>query len=86
VARDLRALLERLDTDKKFAKLLKDDPEAAARDLGWQPRELVTFGTAKEGKGGCGTVCGCTADMGQGCGSKRGNIASCPSGKPGTVY
>ncbi|OFW08443.1 MAG: hypothetical protein A3H96_21330 [Acidobacteria bacterium RIFCSPLOWO2_02_FULL_67_36] len=77
-------VMERLATDATFESRLRSDPAGVLREMGWEAQDVVSF--AVPDKGGCGTACGCTADMGQGCGEKRGNIVQCPSGKPGQVY
>lgn len=77
-------LMERLASDDAFEARLRSDPEGTLRELGWEPQDFITF-TVRE-RSGCGSQCGCNADMGQGCGSKQGNIVQCPSGRPGQVY
>lgn len=82
-AKKLTQLMERLATDKEFKARMKRDPKGTLEGMGWEPQEFVSFAIPK--KDMCGTTCGCNADMGQGCGEKRGNIVQCPHGKPGQV-
>ena len=83
-AKKLTVLMERLATDEKFKARVKMDPERTLEEMGWEPQELVSFAVRQ--KLGCGSTCGCDANMGQGCGTKSGNIVQCPTGRPGQVY
>jgi hypothetical protein len=80
----LTALMERIAADEDFEAKLRKRARTTLAELGWNPEEIVSF--AVEKRSACGTTCGCNANMGQGCGDKRGNIVSCPTGKPGSVY
>lgn len=82
-AKKLTALMERVATDEKFAAKLKKDSRKTMEEVGWKPQELISFVVGK--KYMCGSACGCDANVGQGCGTKSGNIVACPSGKPGHV-
>ena len=76
MSEELVDLLERLASDDEFRVRVHDNKEALA-EIGWKPEAIAAIEvTKKKGYWGCGSVCGCTARVGQGCGTKVGHIAS----------
>ena len=83
---NLVKLLERLSSDEEFRKKVVADKQALAEalsEMGWSPEASANFelkAETNEDGVNCGSICGCSASIGQGCSAKAGHSCSGGSG------
>ena len=76
----LEQLLGKLSSDEKLRQKVMEDKESLA-ELGWSPEAIAGFGINADAKGSnCGSWCGCTSYIGQGCKGHQGVDCSCSGG------